>query len=299
MEGTNWTIAGLVSKFGGAPLNPFYMDANPSGLNSFLPNLVTLTDILRSQGYNQRFIFGSDKRFASRDAFFAEHGEVEVHDIAWYKSQGLLPEDYKVFWGFEDAKLYDFAKMELVELAASESPFFFGMLTVDTHSPQGYVCSGCVVDHADSQIKNVIQCADRQIGCFVEWLSAQPFYESTTVVLLGDHLFMDTDSSNLYGEYVVHDNFGGGVANAASTRRWLNIFINSAKEPQRQYGRQFSSFDMFPTILEAMGVRVPDGAGFGRSLFSGEETLLEKYDIEYVNTEIMKNATQYIELLYE
>lgn len=74
------------------------MDANPSGLNFFLPNLVTLTDILRRQGYDQRFIFGSDKKFASRGAFFAEHGKVEVHDINWYKSQGLLPEDYQVFW---------------------------------------------------------------------------------------------------------------------------------------------------------------------------------------------------------
>lgn len=98
LEGTGWTIAGLVSKFGGAPFNPIYMDANPSGLNFFLPNLVTLTDILRRQGYDQRFIFGSDKKFASRGAFFAEHGKVEVHDINWYKSQGLLPEDYQVFW---------------------------------------------------------------------------------------------------------------------------------------------------------------------------------------------------------
>lgn len=288
-----------MSKFGGVPFNPIYMEANPSGLNFFLPNLVTLTDILHRQGYDQRFIFGSDKKFASRDAFFAEHGEVEVHDIAWYKSQGLLPEDYEVFWGFEDAKLYDFAKMELEELAASESPFFFGMLTVDTHFPQGYVCSGCVLDHADSQIKNVIQCADRQIGDFVQWLSEQPFYESTTIVILGDHLFMETDSSNLYEEHVVHNNLGGIVANAESARRWLNIFINSTKEPQRQYDRRFSSFDVFPSILEAMGVEVPGGAGFGRSLFSGEETLLEKYSIEYVNTEIMKNATQYVEFLYK
>lgn len=301
LDGTNWTIAGLLSKMGGAPFNPYFMDANPYNTNIFFPKLVTLTDVLQENGYSQRFIFGSDKGFASRDLFLESHGEVEVHDIHWYKNQGLLPKDYNVFWGFEDAKLYEYAKMELTELAASESPFFFGMLTVDTHFPEGYMCPGCVPIHGDSQIKNVIRCADEQAASFMEWLAEQPFYESTVVVILGDHCFMETDSSNLFGqsEIVEHNELGGVVPDLSTDRRWLNIFINSAREPVAENNRLFSSFDMFPTILESMGVAVPDGAGFGRSLFSGEETLLEKYGIEYVNTEIMKKATQYVELLYE
>lgn len=302
LDGTNWTIAGLLSKMGGVPFNPHFMDANPSHMNMFFPKLVTLTDILQENGYSQRFIFGSDKGFSSRGLFLESHGEVEVHDIHWYKDQGLLPKDYNVFWGFEDAKLYEYAKMELVELAASESPFFFGMLTADTHFPEGYMCSECVPVHGDSQIKNVIRCADEQIASFMDWLAGQPFYESTVVVILGDHCFMETESSDLFGQSEVfeHNELGGVVPNLSTDRRWINIFVNSAREPVAEKNRLFSSFDMFPSILEAMGVDVPGHRlGFGCSLFSGEETLLEKYGIEYVNTEIMKNTTQYVELLYE
>ena len=31
------------------------------------------------------FIFGSDKHFAGRDSLLENHGNVEIHDINWYK----------------------------------------------------------------------------------------------------------------------------------------------------------------------------------------------------------------------
>ena len=43
-----------------------------------------------------------------------------------------------------------------------------------------------------------------------------------------------------------------------------------------------------------MGVRIEgDALGFGRSLFSQEPTLLEKYSVEYINNELAKNTVQY------
>lgn len=301
IDGTSWTIAALVSKLGGIPFNPSYMSANPSVKDTFFPKLVTLTDILKNQGYAQRFIFGSAKSFASRGVFFESHGEVEVHDIDWYKNQCMLPENYEVFWGFEDTKLYEYAKMELEELAVAESPFFFGMLTVDTHSPEGYICPDCVSENGESQIQTVIKCADRQIGAFMEWLSVQPFYDNTTVVITGDHLFMETEVSHLFGQQEVfnHNELGGVVPDLDSSRRWLNIFINSVVEPVNSNNRHFSSFDMFPSMLEAMGVKIPEqGLGFGRSLFGTEPTLLEEYGIEQVNKLVMERSKQYLDLLY-
>lgn len=301
ISGTNWTIAALLSKFSGTPFNPSFIRRNPALLSVFFPKLVTLTDILKNQGYEQRFIFGSEKSFASRGVFLESHGAVEVHDIDWYKNQGLLPKSYEVFWGFEDLKLYEYAKMELTELAEAESPFFFGMLTVDTHGPAGYICPNCVSETGASQIQTVIKCADRQIGDFIEWLSVQEFYEDTTVVIMGDHLFMETESSDLFEYQEVSDNAESSdfKTNSGIRQRWLNIFINSVAEPINSNNRDFSSFDMFPTILESMGIKVPrQGLGFGRSLFGDEPTLLEKYGVDQVNKAVMEKASQYLELLY-
>ena len=35
-------------------------------------------------------------------------------DYKVVKEKGLIPKDYKVWWGYEDDKLYEFAKEELI-----------------------------------------------------------------------------------------------------------------------------------------------------------------------------------------
>mgnify|MGYP002518075971 CR=1 FL=1 len=52
-------------------------------------------------------------RFAENRDLFLEDHHVEIHDIKWYKENKMIPEDYQVFWGFEDSKLYSMAKIEL------------------------------------------------------------------------------------------------------------------------------------------------------------------------------------------
>ena len=45
----------------------------------------------------------------------------------------MLPEDYRVWWGYEDERLFQNAKNKLMELSAQEEPFNLTLLTVDTH----------------------------------------------------------------------------------------------------------------------------------------------------------------------
>ena len=51
----------------------------------------------------------------------------------------------------------------------------------------------CQDEHPGNQYANVMSCASRQVVDFVNWLKAQPFYENTTIVIVGDHLTMDSD----------------------------------------------------------------------------------------------------------
>ncbi len=308
LYGTGWTIAGMLSKLGGIPF-AMNSDTSPQKLKSFLPNATIITDILAANSYNQVFICGSDKSFASRDTLLETHGNVQVRDINWYKDNNRLDKNYhNGFWGFEDELLYKFAKEDLQELSTQDKPFFMMLLTVDTHFPKGYKCNICPDKYSHEsmgEFKNALQCADNQVADFVDWVKTQPFYEDTAIVITGDHLFMTVPGETLFAdknESVATDRVGEGnnerdfgIANQTS-RRWIDIFINSSVdiEPGKEANRLFSSFDIFPTALAAMGVQIDgDSLGFGRSLFSNEPTILEKYSIEYINSELAKNTVQY------
>ena len=289
LEGTSWTSAGLISKLSGLPyFNPFVK--LPGGEKACLDGAVTITDILAGHGYKNVFSFGSDKQFENRDTFLENHN-VEIHDINWYKKNGDIPPNYKIFWGFEDEKLFAAAKKELSELGNSGRPFFYGMLTVDTHFPDGYKCPLCPALYK-RQIENVIACADNQVCSLIEWMKRQDWYAGTTIVIMGDHCFLNAPDNN----FIVEES---PVPDAESKRRWLDIIINSALKASKnvQKNRRFSPYDMFPTMLESIGCTVKGHAlGFGRSLYTGEKTLVEQYGAEYVNTELMRRTAEYEEL---
>lgn len=282
VSGTGWTVGALVAHLLGIPLIlPIHGNAH-EGYDRFLAGAVGLTDILATAGYQQRFLIGSDKKFAGRDTLFKTHGNVLVKDLLYYKENGKIPKDYHVWWGFEDEKLYALAKKELLELSSHTDPFNLMLLTVDTHHVGGYVCRLCK-NEFDTQYKNVIACASRQIASFVHWIQSQIWYENTTIVIMGDHLYMD-------GNFIPY----------GANRRVYNVFINSLAMPVRTRNRQFSSLDTFPSILDSLGVDYAGpGLALGRSLFKDTETLLEKYGIEYVNKEIVKNNKEYDSFLYD
>lgn len=69
-----------------------------------------------------------------------EHGNFDIKDYNYAVEAGWIPADYRVWWGYEDEKLFSFAKEELLNLSQSGEPFNLTMLTVDTHFEDGWVC---------------------------------------------------------------------------------------------------------------------------------------------------------------
>lgn len=278
---STWTMGGMFAATSGLPLK-IPIEINGVGTNfmntqeSFFPNLTCLGDILREQGYTLDMSFGSDATFGGRRLCFSQHGNFDFHDWKYYTTNGPLPEGYKVWWGFEDEKLFEFAKERLNDLGSKEEPFDFTMLTVDTHYPEGYVCELCG-DEYDEQYANVIKCSDDQVSAFIEWCQEQPWYENTTIILSGDHPTMNKEfcSSAAY-DY---------------ERKCYTAYINAAVEPERKEYREFATVDNFPTTLAALGVQIEGNRlGLGTNLFSDEDTLIERDGLEYVNTELQKSS---------
>lgn len=284
LQGTAWTVAGLLSKTSGLPFfSPFVKKDNKLFC---LPNHKKLGDFLFQQDYNLIFSMGSEKQFENRDTLL-EDQHFEIHDIEWYKKNGQLPFDYGVFWGFEDAKLYDFAKSEITNLANKGKPFAFGMLTVDTHFPDGYTCPECRNDFPE-KIENVFACEDRQLKNFIDWAKTQVWYKNTTIVILGDHAYLNAPLNNF-----IERNSSFSSREIEERRGFLDIFINPVKKDINEE-RNCNSFDMLPTILEAMGNKI-EGKGMylGRSLFSEEPSLSDLYPQKQIETETMVRSKIY------
>lgn len=264
--------AGLVVKV------PLTADAYGSE-GEFLPGAVSIGEILNREGYRQTLIMGSDASFAGRDTYFTEHGHYNILDLNALKAQGRLPADYCQWWGFEDEKLFAFAKEELETLAASGAPFNLTLLTADTHFPSGYVCRLCAQRH-EEQYANVLECASGQVSAFIAWLKEQPYYEDTTIVISGDHLTMDPA-------------FLEGV-DPDYERTVYNCIIHSAVKPMHTSNRQFGAFDLFPTTLAALGAHIEgDRLGLGTNLFSAQRTLTELYGFEMLDKELQKQSDFY------
>ena len=278
--GTTWTAASMVAQTSGVTVKVPLVGEELGGEDEdYMPNSTTLGDLLQRQGYRQVLLLGSDAGFANRDDYFTEHGNYTIVDVMELREEGILPEDYFEWWGYEDEKLFAYAKAILTELGESGQPFNFTTLTADTHFPDGYVCRLCEEEHED-QYANVLSCSSRQVYEFIEWIQQQPFYENTTIILSGDHLTRDPEFlAELDEDY---------------TRTIYNCIIHPAAEPVHTAQRQFGVFDLFPTTLAAMGVQIEgDRLGLGTNLFSDKQTLCEMYGFEALDWELQKKSEFY------
>ncbi len=274
--GATWTMGGMFAQTSGLPLK-LPIDGNAmSDQEVFMPAVTSIGDILKEQGYRQELLLGSDAVFGGRKNYFEQHGDYEMLDYYWASENGKIPPDYRVWWGYEDQKLFSIAKERLTEISAIGEPFNFTMLTVDTHFEDGYYCEQCQ-PITGNQYADVYLCSSHQLQEFITWIQQQSFYPNTTIVLSGDHLTMDSDFC--------------AEIDPSYDRTVYNAFINSAVTPAQMKNRQFTTMDMFPTTLASMGVIIEgDQLGLGTNLFSEKQTLAEKYGMDTVNEELVKDS---------
>ena len=283
LPGATWTMGAIFAQSTGLPLKISIEQNSMDSQKAFFPSVTALQDILKEEGYTQKFLLGSVGYFGGRELYMKDHGDVKVEDFSYWKRKNKFPKDYWVNWGFEDEKLYSYAREELSNLAKEDKPFNLTLLTVDTHFPDGYVCRLCQNNYPDNQYANVYRCASRQVTDFVNWIKKQDFYENTTIVISGDHPTMDRD----FCDHVPK----------SYQRKVYTVFLNSAAKRKDRNKREYSTFDYFPTTLAAMGVEIPGNRlGLGTNLFSGESTLTEKFGKKEEKKELEERSDFMIKL---
>lgn len=277
LSGTGWTMGAMFGQTSGLPLS-ISIDRNAmSSQDSFFPGVTTLGDILKQEGYSQTLLIGSDATFGGRRLYFEDHGSYEIEDYNYALENNKIPEGYKVWWGYEDQKLFGFAKEKLQELSQKDEPFNLTMLTVDTHFEDGYVCDLCEDKFGDNQYANVMACSSKQVKAFIDWVEQQDFADNTTIVISGDHPTMDKDfCQDVPADY---------------QRKVYTTYINASAQKEIEGERVYSTFDNFPTTIAALGAEIKgERLGLGTNLYSSKQTLTECLGVEKEQSELLKKS---------
>lgn len=277
LYGTTWTVGAMTAQTAGVPLKLSIEDNAMGEYSTFLGGAYSLGQVLQKNGYHNYLLLGSDATFGGRRNLFEQHGNYEIWDFESARNESRV--DEKIWWGYTDDQLFEYAKEKVAYLAEQDEAFNFTMLTADTHFPDGYRCKDCP-NKWDEQYKDVISCSSKKVGDFIKWLQKQDYYDNTTIVIAGDHLTMQS-------------NFFELEDGQDYQKKVVNLIINPAVEAENT-NRIYSTMDLYPTTLAALGANIEGNKlGLGTNLFSNEETLIEKYGVEYVNNELMKISRFY------
>ncbi|QSF13893.1 sulfatase-like hydrolase/transferase [Mycoplasma sp. Mirounga ES2805-ORL] len=262
----------------------------------------------------------------------------QLDDSHWGKEEQIdgtweIPKEYLGRWGYKDPLLFKNAQRILNNLSKESKPFNLQILTVDTHRPHGDSITGKSLNGIDlakkfphhtknmgdknsvESIKDIDETIDMEesfryisflINEFIDWCKQQDWYENTTIVISGDHLSMDEGTKQYYyGTYNKEGYFTKFNKNGKKqeNRKVYSTIINPSKElkydPKRLKNRKFSTLDLFPTTIAALGFEIEGNKlGLGTNLFSGEKSLPEKYGYKYINEEFNKRSHFYNNLCF-
>lgn len=279
LVGTEFTAGGMVGLTSGNTLrivNPTITVKN----TKFVSGAYSLGEVLSKEGYNLEIMMGSEGTFGGRAQYFITNGNYKIFDVNYAIEIEKMTESERVWWGFEDDKLFEWSKEEITNLANQDKPFNYIMLTADTHFTDGYLSKN-VENKYETQYENVYAYSSKSIYEFVEWIKEQPFYENTTIVIVGDHLGMQTE---FYTSHI-DENY---------ERTIYNVIINSGIEEQNAKNRTFTTMDLYPTILASIGAKIEgERLGLGTNLYSGISTLSEELGFTYLNEELSKYSKYY------
>ncbi len=278
LSGTDYSIAALVTDLCGIP---FRLDPNMDIEQShyFLPQTTCFPEILQKNGYQTEIVKAADIKFTRVNIFAQTHGynkALGVNELQ-AKYPELKQKPYLgTFGGINDRALFEYALKELKTLS-QEQPFMLTLFTLDTHTPGFFKDPQCPENFND--LRDAITCTDNIISEFVEKIKTMPYYKDTTVVIVGDHLL----PTRL--KYIKRH-----------TRGIFNVFLNLPDQLEINNQKTFSSLDIAPTILESLNIKMsPRSFGLGRSLFSNNQTLMEKYKTK-LNTLVKQQSVVYDKL---
>jgi lipoteichoic acid synthase len=222
----------------------------------------SISSELKKNGYRTSFINSGDNRFQGADRFLQHRGMSEIQDFRQNTCAAPVFSDSRYvdenLEGINDecltTRFFDWIKDD------QSTPFFSMMWTYQTHYP--YFSTGKKIDFNSKnpsleKYLNALHNADRTLRQLVEGLKERDLFNSTLIVVLGDH-------GEAFGRHGQTSHAGGIYEENLHIPL---ILIN----PQLFKGERISevagSSDVAPTIFSILGKPIPN-EWQGENLFS-------------------------------
>ena len=251
VDGTGFTMGGMVASLCGIPLFTPSHSNSMSGMDAFLPGALGLSNLLHDEGYFLSFMGGASLRFGGKGKFLTSH---QFDETEGYETlQARMPDKtYLSNWGIFDDTLLDLAYDRFLELSAQKNRFGLFLLTLDTHHPNGHLSKAvAATSYGDGRnpMLNAVAASDRLISDFVRRIQNSPLGKHTVIVIASDHLALPNAASQLLQR---------------GERRNLFLVLDPRNPVRRQVARKGSTLDTGTTLLPFLGYK--GSIGLGRDL---------------------------------
>jgi arylsulfatase A-like enzyme len=226
-------------------------------------------EALATHGFASALFHGGYFAFTDKRALFEQRGFELLLDGENMPGRERY---WRNGWGIDDAALVE-AQLAWLDAKLASNPdqrtfsFFIPLLPhyeyfLPPQAPRPFGDDSLVARH-----KNGVFYDDRQFGRLIDGFRQRGLFEDTLFVFVGDHgeAFDEHPNNRLHGSFLFDENVHAPL-----------VFINPrlfAGEERLQ--RQASHADILPTVLDLLGLAVPDDAAArmqGRSLVSASFT---------------------------
>ncbi|MTI46222.1 LTA synthase family protein [Sporosalibacterium faouarense] len=228
----------------------------------------SLPKILKENGYSTYSFHGNNAEFWGRSDMYPRIGIdnfVSLEDFQY-------DEDDLIGLGINDVDFFDQAVDHLKD---AKKPFYSVLITLTSHHPydmpEELIDIKLKKEHEDTLFGNYIQSinySDKAFGQFIEKLKDEGLYEDSMIVLYGDHSGLyparaknkDIMSDYLGTEYTFDEYMNIPLI--------INIPGKGISETKEIVGGEM---DLFPTILNLVGIDDLKGKRYGRDLLNSEK----------------------------
>lgn len=271
IEGTGWSIAGMVASQCGVPVLPngFLWGQNLNEVETFMPELTCLGDVLADRNYSSAFIVGADRDFGGSSKFYQTHGITNQTGGAEISKLYSVEEfaSAVVLWMTDDQMVFETSIRKADEMWQEQTPVALILETSGPHGHEGFLSRACTDSgraEASEDIVSMVSCLLTQTEQFLDTIRARHAElrpnRDLRIVVLSDHLFHDPHTPQ-----------------AAPGLKGYNtvIFWGDGEGIVEKPG---SMIDIYSTMLDWLGwAEKPVAAGLGRSLLSDPPTLVEHH----------------------
>ncbi|PKQ15301.1 MAG: hypothetical protein CVT67_10375 [Actinobacteria bacterium HGW-Actinobacteria-7] len=237
--------------------------------------LPALPRILSAAGYRAITMHANDASFWNRKELYASLGFDAYYD------KKKFPSDDTIFRGASDEVFFSAAQRYLEAELSKGQPLYVNLVTMSSHAPFNGIpddreplrLPGDLKDCRAGQFLGAISYTDAAVGDFIAWLKASGQWDSSIVIIYGDHTAMKDldlkgDNKRLVEELL-------GRPYSAVDRQRIAMMVHLPGQVQGEVNDSVvGQVDIAPTIADLLGEDISRVPHLGRSAFVDSDPLV-------------------------